>query len=237
MKFYRGLQPIKAMSFDLDDTLYDNRPVIRRLTREVTEWFHLHHPVSATRPESWWLEIKKQLAQQDRWLLSDLALWRQRTTQEGLVRLGYSIEQAECAAKELMEVVLQLRSDFTVPKQTHDVMVQLAERMPLVAITNGNVDLKRIGIEDYFSLVLKAGRDGWAKPAADMFVKAANHLSLPSQQILHVGDHLTTDVAGAKLNGFQACWFNDQGADLSKDRHARTLPDIEIHQLDSLLLL
>ena len=29
MRFYRGLQPFKVMSFDLDDTLYDNNDVIR----------------------------------------------------------------------------------------------------------------------------------------------------------------------------------------------------------------
>ncbi len=29
MRFYRGLQPFKVMSFDLDDTLYDNSDVIR----------------------------------------------------------------------------------------------------------------------------------------------------------------------------------------------------------------
>ena len=29
MRFYRGLQSFKIMSFDLDDTLYDNSDVIR----------------------------------------------------------------------------------------------------------------------------------------------------------------------------------------------------------------
>ncbi|MDA0150330.1 5-amino-6-(5-phospho-D-ribitylamino)uracil phosphatase YigB [Vibrio sp. LaRot3] len=237
MKFYRQRQPIKAMSFDLDDTLYDNRPVIKQLTREVTELFHQHHPISVTRSEQWWLDVKRETAQQDPWLLNDLALWRQRSTEQGLITLGYSPEQAKQAAADLMEVVLQLRSDFEVPKQTHTVMAQLASKMPLVAITNGNVDLQRIGIDGYFDVVLKSGRDGYAKPHADMFDKAASHLSLPPHQILHVGDHLITDVAGAKRNGFQACWFNDQGTDLLQHCHARTLPDVEIHQLDSLLLL
>lgn len=31
MHFYRQLPVIEAMTFDLDDTLYDNRPVIRRV--------------------------------------------------------------------------------------------------------------------------------------------------------------------------------------------------------------
>ena len=35
MHFYRQLPVIEAMTFDLDDTLYDNRPVIRRVEAQV----------------------------------------------------------------------------------------------------------------------------------------------------------------------------------------------------------
>lgn len=237
MKFYRQLKPIKAMSFDLDDTLYDNRPVITRLTREATAWFHQHHPISSTRDDAWWLQLKLRLAEQDNWLYSDLTLWRHHTTQVGLTQLGYSSQQAKQAADELLEVVFSLRSDFVVPDETHHVMNQLAEKYPLVAITNGNVDVERIGLSGYFTLILKGGRDGHAKPHPDMFVKAQQFLGVDSHSILHIGDHLKTDVAGAKHNGFQACWFNDQIPSLRQARHGSVLPDIEIHKLRSLLLL
>ncbi|EGU37650.1 hypothetical protein VIBRN418_19258 [Vibrio sp. N418] len=237
MKFYRSRQPIEAMSFDLDDTLYDNRPVIRKMTQQVNQWFHHHHPISATHSEQWWLELKMALAEQDNWLYSDLTQWRHRTTAQGLMLLGYSSSQAHQAADDLLQVTLEHRSDFIVPQETHRVMAQLAEKRPLVAITNGNVDLERIGLSDYFSLVLKGGRDGYAKPHADMFVKAQQYLAIEAKRILHVGDHLNTDVAGAKRNGFQACWYNDQGVSLTQARHASLLPDIEIHRLDALLTL
>ncbi|OLQ93681.1 2-haloalkanoic acid dehalogenase [Vibrio ponticus] len=237
MKYYRQLKPIKAMSFDLDDTLYDNRPVIARLTREANAWFFHHHPIAATRDEAWWLKLKLDLAKQDNWLYSDLTLWRHRTTTTGLTELGYSAAQAEQAADDLLQVVTELRSDFVVPKTTHQVMAQLAEKYPLVAITNGNVDVERIGLADYFSLILQAGRNGHAKPHGDMFRQTQQFLTLDSESILHVGDHLKTDVFGAKQNGFQACWYNDQGTCLREAKHTRVLPDVEIHQLDSLLLL
>ncbi len=34
MRFYRPVGQISALTFDLDDTLYDNRPVISRTERE-----------------------------------------------------------------------------------------------------------------------------------------------------------------------------------------------------------
>jgi len=155
MKFYRSRQPIEAMSFDLDDTLYDNRPVIRKMTQQVNQWFHHHHPISATHSEQWWLELKMALAEQDNWLYSDLTQWRHRTTTQGLMLLGYSSSQAHQAADDLLQVTLEHRSDFI--------------------------------------------RDGYAKPHADMFVKAQQYLAIEARRILHIGDHLNTDVAGGLL--------------------------------------
>ncbi|USD41025.1 5-amino-6-(5-phospho-D-ribitylamino)uracil phosphatase YigB [Vibrio sp. SCSIO 43135] len=235
MHFYRRLSPIKAMSFDLDDTLYDNRPIIRRVERQMAEWLHQKHPVSATQPLSWWQTLKREVALKDPMLTHDVTLWRHTQIQQGLSALGYTPLQAKQAADEAIIKVLELRSQFDVPQESHRVMGLLAQKLPLVAITNGNVDVNRIGLAPYFQLVLKAGPDGKAKPFPDMFDQARDYLQLPAHNILHVGDHLKSDVYGAKVNGFQACWFNDQGDSLTQHRHARSLPDVEIHQLDELL--
>ncbi|NOH64942.1 5-amino-6-(5-phospho-D-ribitylamino)uracil phosphatase YigB [Vibrio sp. RE88] len=237
MRFYRQLPVIEAMTFDLDDTLYDNRPVIRRVEAQVVAWLHKHHPMSASKPLSWWHELKMELAAADRWLTNDMTLWRRTQIEQGLYRLGYEQADAKYAAEQAIQEVLRLRSDFTVPEQTHQVMQKLAKQMPLVAITNGNVDAERIGLAKYFSLILQSGPDGYAKPHPQMFDKAISHLQCPAHNILHVGDHLISDVKGAKNSGLSACWFNDQGASLIQHRRARTLPDVEVSCLQELLLL
>ena len=38
MKFYRPLRPFKAISFDLDDTLYDNHPIIEKAENDFLIW-------------------------------------------------------------------------------------------------------------------------------------------------------------------------------------------------------
>ncbi|MCK6265732.1 5-amino-6-(5-phospho-D-ribitylamino)uracil phosphatase YigB [Vibrio sp. ZSDE26] len=237
MRFYRGISPIKAMTFDLDDTLYDNRPVIQRVEQKITQWLHRHHPVSATRNYGWWQQVKRDAAIADPMLKHDVTRWRFEQILQGFLQLGYSEEQASRTAQQTIEEVLVLRSQFDVPEESHRVLSLLSERYPLVAITNGNVDVGKIGLEQYFSLVLKAGPDGRAKPDADLYIKAASFLELAPQSILHVGDHLVTDVAGAKRSGFQACWYNNQDTDLIRHSRSKTLPDIEIDRLDSLLLL
>ena len=116
-------------------------------------------------------------------------------------------------------------------------MAQLSQRIPLVAITNGNVDPHKIGLGHYFQLILKAGPDGRVKPYPDMFDKAQRHLGFDAINILHVGDHLKSDVYGAKQNGFQACWLNNTGSNLDLSLNASVLPDVEVDQLSDVLQL
>ncbi|CAM4446745.1 5-amino-6-(5-phospho-D-ribitylamino)uracil phosphatase YigB [Vibrio agarivorans] len=235
MIFYRPFSGIEAMTFDLDDTLYDNRPIIRRVEQQMALWLYEQHPISKTKPLSWWHQIKVLVATNEPELKHDVTRWRYRQIEVGLSALGYDDPKAQLAATQAIEEVLRLRSDFTVPQETHRVMTKLAQRMPLVAITNGNVDVDRIGLGQYFQGVYKAGPDGLSKPDSDLFNQALSFLNLPADKVLHVGDHLRSDVRGAYLAGMKSCWINDQDSSLMKAKHASALPDVEIAHLASLL--
>ncbi|MGR5254150.1 5-amino-6-(5-phospho-D-ribitylamino)uracil phosphatase YigB [Vibrio astriarenae] len=237
MIFYRPFSGIEAMTFDLDDTLYDNRPIIRRVEQQMALWLYEQHPISKTKPLSWWHQIKVLVATNEPELKHDVTLWRYRQIEVGLSALGYDDPKAQLAATQAIEEVLRLRSDFTVPQETHRVMTKLAQRMPLVAITNGNVDVDRIGLGQYFQGVYKAGPDGLSKPDSDMFNQALSFLNLSADKVLHVGDHLRSDVRGAYLAGMKSCWINDQDSSLMTAKHASALPDVEIAHLASLLNL
>ena len=237
MHFYRRLKPILAMSFDLDDTLYDNRPVIRRLESELLVWLHYHYPATRTMTTQDWLAVKIQQAEQNPALKHDVTLWRFRQLEAGFIACGYKKESAKQAAELGLAHALSLRNQVDVPELSHQVLAKLSQKMPLVALTNGNVDAEKIGVAHYFRHIFMSGRDGLAKPHADMFEKSAAKLAIPPENILHVGDHVRTDVMGSKQNGFQACWFNDQQRQLHKERRVTSLPDIEINCLSELLTL
>ncbi|PFG58756.1 putative hydrolase of the HAD superfamily [Vibrio sp. ES.051] len=237
MKFYRRIASVKAMTFDLDDTLYDNYPVIVRMERELLTWLQQTHPAVAHMGKAEWLQVKRHVVQQNPELKSDVTLWRLVQLKHGFLHAGYNDQQALAAAEEGVQLALDWRSRFSVPQPTLDLLAQLGERIPLVAITNGNVDVDKVGLTPYFQSVLKAGPDGLAKPATDMFIKAQQFLACPAVNILHVGDHLVTDVHGAKSAGFSACWFNDMNKNVMNNAKARMLPDVEINSLQPLLTL
>ena len=64
MRFYRGLQPFKIMSFDLDDTLYDNSDVIRLAEERFLQCVQEHAQLSDLTSE-YWRKWKWQLAEKD----------------------------------------------------------------------------------------------------------------------------------------------------------------------------
>lgn len=237
MQFYRSISLPKALTFDLDDTLYDNRPVIRRAEQAMHDWLAAEHPASRGVGLARWKSLKLALADADPLLHHDVTRWRFELLKIGFMQLGYAQRRAEQAAAEGLDVVLAVRNQVDIPAETHRVLGLLAAHFPLVAITNGNVDVEKIGLAGYFDVVLRAGPDGLAKPEPDLFAKATRHLGLAPGEILHVGDHLVTDVGGAKRHGMMACWFNDQQRVLGQESRAKWLPDVEICQLSQLLAL
>ncbi len=237
MKFYRPLRPIHAITFDLDDTLYDNLPVIMRMEAEVLAWLHREHPETMRLTAQDWRQLKYQVKQYHPHIDHDVTLWRQRQLELGFTQLGYSPQAAESAARHGVEYALSWRNRVEVPQATHEVLAQLQQRLPLVAITNGNVDIEKIGLSQYFVNTWYAGKDGAAKPHPDLFQRASQDLAIAPSAILHVGDHLVTDVQGAVHNGYQSCWFNGDRKSVYQARKARALPDVEITHLEQLLLI
>ncbi|HKM96610.1 MAG TPA: 5-amino-6-(5-phospho-D-ribitylamino)uracil phosphatase YigB [Buttiauxella sp.] len=237
MHFYRPLGTIAALTFDLDDTLYDNRAVIERTERESMSFVQNYHPKlnHLQRPD--FLRIRHALRLSEPDIYHDVTEWRRRAVEQAMLDVGLSAEEACAGAQASMENFARWRSQIDVPQETHDTLAALAEKWPLVAITNGNAEPHLFGLDQYFKFVLRAGPHGRSKPFNDMYHLAAEKLNVPLGHILHVGDDLTTDVAGAIRSGLQACWINLRDGDLMQIDDSRLLPHLEISQLASLTAL
>ena len=234
MRFFRHLQDIKAISFDLDDTLYDNRPVIENAEKWMVDYLRDQYLAGAMYDRAWWNHLKAELQYDDPSLKHDVSLCRQKMIATGLQRGGMPETQAMQEAETIFAQFLAVRSQVDVPSDTHRVLAELKKHYPLVVITNGNVLLENIGLTGYFTHVLKAGEGKKMKPAADMFSAMSDLLGIAPHQILHIGDDVTTDVFGAIRNGYQAGWINAQGQDW---RTLRSLPHFMFQDLGDLLSL
>ncbi|MBT0727537.1 5-amino-6-(5-phospho-D-ribitylamino)uracil phosphatase YigB [Rosenbergiella australiborealis] len=237
MRFYRPLHRPQAITFDLDDTLYDNRQVILTTVEKTHQALQAWHPRLAHVTHDDYNRVRLTLEQHHPTIIHDMTAWRYATLVQLMQNVGLSDVDAKRGAEQVMAVFHQWRSAVEIPCMTHQVLAELSAKVPLVAITNGNADASQLGIAQYFALILRAGPDGRAKPSADLYQIAANTLNMHPAKILHVGDDLITDIQGALVAGYQACWINDRQQDLLTARSARLVPHLEISRLDSLTSL
>lgn len=234
MRIYKALSPIKALSFDLDDTLYANPEVIAKA--EVAMQQRLKQvlgDVPFNQPQYWWQQ-RKELAALQPEIRHDVSRWRLLALEQGLIAQGYGRCEAGEIAELAMSAFLQARTDIQLPAQIKPMLQQLAERFPLVAITNGNADIQQMGIGDLFQFALRAGPDGRMKPFPDMFLNAALRLQVAPADILHIGDHVKSDVLGALQAGCQTAWLNLTPGSL---KTLKTLPHLEISNVLELMNL
>ena len=112
----------------------------------------------------------------------------------------------------------------------HRILEHLAERYILGVITNGNAEVARLGLADYFRFAISAEQMGIGKPDPKPFHSALQRAGVEAPQAAHIGDHPGDDIAGAKAAGLRAIWFNPQG----KDWQGEAAPDAQIRRLAEL---
>lgn len=237
MRFYKALNHIKAISFDLDDTLYDNVPVITRAEEILCTELERRYELAALGADlHFWDRMREETLKAQRELEHDVTELRVRTLLRGFVQLGCPLKRGWDEARELIAFFIKVRSEIKVPTSTFDLLAYLGSRYPIAAISNGNSDIQCDGLAPYFRYDLRPALHGAkCKPNPDLFLSYAKKLGIRPQEILHVGDDPLTDVQGAVEAGCQCAWL--EGGYAGKCRGAsalRVLPQVVLSSLEEL---
>lgn len=222
------MNDIRTITLDLDDTLWAIHPVIKRAEEHLYAWMGEHYPriTELFEPADIWDLRSKVIAQhEDR--SHDLTFLR-RTV---LTRLGEAAGYDDSYVDDAFEVFDAVRNDVTLFPEARPALVALRERFVLIAVTNGNANLEKIGIRDLFDAVVSASMAGAAKPARPIFDKAVESGGASAAQTLHVGDHPLYDVHGAQAAGLRAVWVNRNGDEWPNEYDA---PDGEVKNVGEL---
>lgn len=217
---------VRAISLDLDDTLWPIWPVIARAEQALQDWLRPHAPQTA----AFLADAEQRLAlrrevQADRPEIGhDLRTLRQELVRRALQRH----EEDTALVAPAYEVFIAERMRVELYEDARPALAWLASRFPVVAVSNGNADVQRIGLGDYFHAGLSAQAFGVGKPDARIFHAAAFAAGVQPHEVLHVGDDAALDVVGALDAGLQAVWVNRAGHDWLHDSHRphATVPDM-----------
>jgi putative hydrolase of the HAD superfamily len=124
-------------------------------------------------------------------------------------------------------------------QESAKVLELLAKKYPLVLVSNFYGNLRSVineyGITDYFSTVIESAQVGIRKPDPEIFKLGIQHLNVPAQEILVIGDSFKNDMAPAQLLDCKTAWLRGLGWELEDDSIAGQTADIIITGIEEIL--
>ncbi|NNJ71957.1 MAG: HAD-IA family hydrolase [Enterobacterales bacterium] len=195
----------KVLSFDLDDTLYDNTPVIYSAFARLYQYLCDNYPNIKQHYVSVDDFIASAALSRDRYPnVVDFQEIRHRHIADCLTESGYR----DYDIKAAYHVFFEARQAVNLFPGVLPTLHELSQSFRLVGISNGNAEPRRIGLGTLLAEHFNPHSCGFAKPDPQMYEWVCNKLAIEPQQLVHIGDCLTNDVAAAQAAGCQAIWFN-----------------------------
>ncbi len=206
------MENIKAVFFDLDDTLWDHarnselalrlvyrgEPEVRERVDETAFWLAYNRC-----NEHLWAEYRAGRVVKE-------AIRALRFTQ---TLSGFGVTDADLAAR-MSEAYIDLypRQPLLV-EHAREVLEYLAGKYPLGILTNGFQAAQRSkltagGIAGFFRYFVDSEAVGYPKPHPAMYAEAVRAGGRAKAETLVVGDDFLIDIAGARQYGLPTVYFN-----------------------------
>ncbi|HVL75124.1 MAG TPA: HAD family hydrolase [Noviherbaspirillum sp.] len=197
--------PVKAVLFDLDDTLWPIVPAIERAEALMYDWLERHVPAVAREVTIESMRARRQaLMETDPIYQIDLRRLRHAVLAEAFHQHGADPALVEHA----MEVFSRARNEVQPFDDVVPVLTRLRQRYILGSVSNGVADLKAIGLAHFFHASVAAYQLGCAKPDPEIFLTACRTLDISPEHAVYVGDDPLLDVKGAQRAGLRAVWLD-----------------------------
>ncbi|GAA1845340.1 HAD family hydrolase [Microlunatus capsulatus] len=214
---------IRAVLFDLDDTLFDHSGSVRAA---LAQWLPHVPDADLGRLTDVWFDLEH--VHYDSWRLGDISFdeQRRRRIRDFWPHLGRQLQPDD----DLDALFATYLTHYEHAWQTFDdaspVLTELRRLGYLTAVlTNGaatqqNAKIDQIGLRDQLDAVITSEQLAVAKPDPASYQGACQQLRVEPQQTLHIGDRSDLDVLGARAAGLHALHLdrNDAGAADTEER-------------------
>ncbi|MFM0855274.1 HAD family hydrolase [Streptococcus suis] len=201
---------MKALIFDVDDTLYDQiQPFERALER--------HIEVAREQIEPLYLSFRRyadevfEATATGKMSLKDSHIYRMK---HALADFGYRVSDATALAIQIDYDYFQGQIELS-PVFPEIFSWCQAQGIAMGIITNGPYrhqlrKIRTMGLVNWFELehVLISGQVGITKPNPAIFQLMEERLGMSGEDICYLGDSFENDVVGAKAANWKVIWFN-----------------------------
>jgi 2-haloalkanoic acid dehalogenase type II len=200
---------IRAVTLDLDDTLWACEPTLLRAERLTLEWLTERVPdviapwsierlrerrmaIHAARPE----------------LKHDFVTIRRLALQEVFREAGADDAQGLAVIEGSLEIYMAGRNQVELYPEVRACLERLSAQYRIASLSNGNACLVQIGLDHLFHATIAAHTHGASKPDPALFHIACRELGCEPEEVVHLGDDIELDVRGARGAGLHAVWMN-----------------------------
>ena len=222
------MKRVRAICIDLDDTLWAIGPVIERAEAAVYEWLELHGPeVAKTYGVEALRAAREAVLEEYPDQSHNLTFLRKAALTKIITSAGYS----ERLADRAFDVFWRVRNQVTLYSDVVPALHRFKRSCTVLALSNGNADLRQVGLDALFDHAVYAADVGVAKPHGAMFRTVLEITGLAPDQLLHIGDDPIADMRGAREAGMFTAWVNRNGDRWPDDESP---PDTEVSDLEQL---
>ncbi len=222
---------LRAVLFDLDDTLFDHRLCARTALSEM----HAAHPEFQACPLDDFEQLHAAHLEELHPLVTRGELPLEEARRERLRRLFRAVG-ASPAEDRIAEAAEAYRASYVRIRQPISgaaALLAAVKARALVGIVTNNLleeqqdKLRQCALDGYIDELVVSEKAGMSKPDPRIFEIALERLGCHHDEAAMVGDSWPADVAGAIAAGIRPIWFNPL-------RKPRPDPDIEVDEIHAL---
>lgn len=225
----------KAIFIDIDDTLLDYVPCCREAFCSAMEALHQEWEVENQDTDALFdlfFSISGRLFSEAKRGLHTIAEVMELYPAEFCERAGYPPEAVDVFKHGFRSHWGTTHTLVPGAKETLEALGSKGYR--LFAASNSFAHLQRsrlqhAGILHLFEDTYISMEIGYDKPDVRFYEEALRRCGLQPQEVLMVGDSMTTDIVGAQQAGLDTCWFNKYN-----EQREEALPTYTIHRLEEL---
>ncbi len=203
---------IKAVVFDLDDTLYAYEPLDREAGKRVQDFTCQRLGISEEDYQKAYrfgrTETKRQLG--DVAASHNRLLYFQRTLEYLKVKpMPLSLQMYEMYWNTFLQKMQLYSGARALLDGLHRKGVIVAICTDLTAHIQHR-KIAALGLCDDISCLVTSEEAGREKPSPQIFALCLRKLGFPAEEVCCIGDNYEKDIAGAKACGMQAVWFHPE---------------------------
>ena len=193
----------KVIAFDLDDTLWDSEPTLRNAESALFQWCCEQHPEFSNRHSINSLAQMRMALKHPGPMSTQITRTRQRVLTQAFLDCGMTDSTSSHLAQIGIDLFLTERQQVHLFKHTIALLKTIERDFCLISATNGNANVFRTPIGEFFKHHFSAEAIGFAKPDVRFFRFIESELGMDRDAFVLIGDSEKYDKEGARAAGWR----------------------------------